>query len=429
MHFKQWLSHGSLQAAAERAHGAFHPILSSSSILAYLRLQHSVQHNILSGRRPSQPPLHPAASQGCFSQDCTKSASLAPGHQLHVRDVFSGQLLCGWDLPHVPAAFTPTQGWAWCSAGQHLTLLFGQIWSNVRGLSYQQDGQATGLVHIDARSGRTATSQLQLGQLSGRVWASVHFCAQRSQVLVLHGDHTYAKVLTSIFDACGSLLHSSASLQGDFRAIWAPSGQAVTFWDMGNCSIWALGEICGGSIVRVEGPVKLLAWATPLSDRLCLLLGGDQVVIMQHQQAQLRAALARPLASYYCDAVWGTCLAVLDCSFELQVYSVDEAGLALERIILPGSGRHFARGSIRLAAHGELCAIFTGTVAAEQKSDRHLAVIHLASGCLREFAVQDDVLASTLLDYQVQLRWTQDCTAVLVSAKDGSHNELFKFCY
>ena len=96
----------------------------------------------------------------------------------------------------------------------------------------------------------------------------------------------------------------------------------------------------------------------------------------------------------------------------------------------PQSGREYTHCHWVLAASGALCALVTGTrtKTSQQLVHRHLGVLHLASGCLREYALSDFYLAGMVKDSELCVCWSRDCSAVLVADMEGSFRRVFRFC-
>ena len=397
----------------------------------YLRCQHAVQRAVLSGAQPTQPPLHPGA-QGCFSPDCTKSASLAPGNKLQVRDMFSGHLLHEWDLPPIPAAVCRASSWGWDS--RQMTLLYGASWELDGHPSPQGDpSKLAGMVHVDTSTGSTATTRFKVGEASGRGWARASFCPKRDLVVVELGDVRDDETTIHILNSCGNLLRKLDGLRIFDSAFWAPAGQALTFVE--DRAVWVLRDLCAGPVAQAaSADVLQLAWATPFSGRAALLLWERdeqdrmRATVLIDQQAAIRHHVSQQVLTDVCSMAWGSRLAILATSTELHLYSLAGNTLTLQDTLSPEPGRLYARHPLALSADGALCAAVTTTPGPEHQKGRHLAVVHLALGTLREYAVLNAHLSNSISDQQLCVRWAQDCSVLLVSARDGSPNEVFKFC-
>ena len=422
-----------LQAAAERKHGVFHPALTGGpSVRENLRVLCTVQRNIVDGTSVTRPPMH--GPLGCLSPDFSRHAMLSLGGKLHVRDVSSGRLLHEWDLPQVPAAFCPAAGWGWDQTSQYLKLLWGKPWCRAWKPA-PHSGNTAGMVHVDTWSGRTATVSLQLGGKSGQGWATAYFCPGSSLVLAHYGDWDEEDAAASIFDHNGCLLHSTEKVIGQQMPLWARGGQAVVF-RLGDHQTWSFWDLNTGSLEWIKSSEEsVLAWATPYTGQAALLLKPGIEVDTPGSSKLPILVLTLPSSSENpscCQLVWGSRLCLLADWRKMQLYSITGANaLALQQIVQPKYGRHFIfsfNHLLSLAADGSMCAALTGTPVAHKLVRRHLAVVHLASGTLREYPLQDRQLGEVLEPDDLMVSWSRDCSAVLVSSRDGSHNEVLRFC-
>ena len=404
-------------------------MLDSRGVCAFLRRQHAVNRSILAGRDALRPVLHPGARLGCVSPDYARSAALAPGNKLHVRDVFTGELLHKWDLPPVPAAFRAEVGWHWDAAGC-VTLLYGTPWRSAWLVEEPPEQSFAGMVHVDVSTGSTAVTKVPLGELSSIWEPEACFWPGRSLLLVHHGSSWEGALhVFTIFDNQGTLLHSFGDLSNRYEPVWAPADKALLLRPSADCGavqmLWDIDTAVLSSLSvdnQEVHSVFSLAWATPFFYRAAMLVPGERsaqaVLVAQAGQPVLTCAQGDYNGWH---AVWGSrrVLPATDNPNVLHLLSFARGALALERTVRFGEGRQLAGVSLALSADGELCAAVTGT----DHLWCHLAVIHVASGSLCEWPLHAPDLVSI-----PRARWSMDCTAVLVSAQDGSRNELFRIC-
>ena len=94
------LTPASLQAAAQRDLGAFHPVCSVPDVRAYLRMQHATRQQIVSGAAPVPARLQQGL-QSCISPSFAKLATLGEDGKLVILDASTGRLLRQRKLPQV----------------------------------------------------------------------------------------------------------------------------------------------------------------------------------------------------------------------------------------------------------------------------------------------------------------------------------------
>ena len=416
------------QAAAEREQRAFHHDFGALSVRAYLRLQHARQHSLFSTGLVERPLLHSSA-RGCVSLDCTQAASRA-GSKLLVRDLFIGQLLRQWDLPQAPAGYCPEAGWSWDGPGQHLTIPFGTVWRIPGMHCLQPPGQGAGMLHIDAGTGSMVLNRFQDRQWLETGWATAHACPRGSQLVVQAGFVDQEETIISVFSSAGELLQRRES-RSNLEPVWAHCGQVFACQGMGDAMVQELWDRTAGALAAPK--VSRFAWSTPfIADQFGMLMSGDAgcVVVVRAKQLDWSLLPAGAVQSDVCQLAWGSRLALLATTTELCLCSFLEGALTVEHTVTPRDGRHFTKSALALSADGQLCAAVTGHIDPQQHwlaSSRYLAVMHLASGSLRELALHHTRLASGPDDCELRLCWTQDCSALLVSAKDASCHELFRF--
>ena len=191
-----------------------------------------------------------------------------------------------------------------------------------------------------------------------------------------------------------------------------------------NCTcIWLWGKV-----ITLRGHCSP-AWLAPSSGCLAIAML-DKIVLYDVEKGCLDANVWSE-AECLC---WGSRLAVLPrlaqgalqgCD-RLLLYVANDDGLILEHTVTAGC-RLFAPRLLRVSGDGEFCAAVTGFPRRGKLRYCHLAIVQLATGRLREYSLLDSLLADDLDCEELRVRWTPDCTAVLVSSNDGSRNEVFSF--
>ena len=303
-HAELLLSREVVQAAAEREHGPFHPMLGSPSVCAFLRRQRAVKQSLLSAADPQRPVLDPGARTGCTSTDFMRYAVLSPGNgnKLHVRDAFTGELQ-ERDLPQGPTNFMPAADWGWDSTGR-LTLLFGGAWN-----TDSHSGCATGMVHLDVGTGSAAVTVLPLTGHASDWWATADFCPGCSRVLVQYAcKAAHSTFFSSIFDSRGTLLRTLGAETGIYHPLWAPSGQALAMSTLraGGVHVQILWDLSAGSLAGAEAiQVTFLAWATPFSQRAALILPGETQHNPQLHKCMAISQAGQPLRNLHITRLSG----------------------------------------------------------------------------------------------------------------------------
>ena len=425
-----------LQAAAAREHGPFHPVLRAPSVRTYLCWRQLVHSSILGEGTADPAPLHIDCPSGSVSPDFLKIAKLGDSKRLLITGLACGQLLQTWALPKSPEALQPASTWMWAACSRLLALPCGDPWRR------RSNGEAS-LLFVDSLTGSCTAVQLQL-DASGRPRLTADACPSRSVLVVLcHYEATQvsrASVLC-VHDFAGTLV---CRMEHDFSGLpicsWAPSGMALLIRVSYPSSVW-LWEISSTTAMRllvseVEGPPPL-AWAVP---------GSDCVALCQQDRVSFFSTLSaheevhRPLPHARWDkAAWGARMALFvakelsdpapGCQ-QLQLLAVQDSGLVLQHTVTAASGQgRFIASTLQVSADGEMCAVVTGMPIKYGMHCLHLAIVHLASGSLREFPLDRTRVPSGA--QSVRVCWRDDSSTVLISFVSheaqivGTHHVVF----
>ena len=431
-----------LQAAAERAFPAFHPALLAASVRVYAKKQQHVRANIASGAVTTRMLPSPEGQQwaGHMSPDFSRTALLsATDHStVHIHEVSTGALQHIWRLPKEPTTRSTSIVFGWDAPSQYLVVPFE---SRANGNS--------GLMFLAVDTGACTTVDLSRTEF---VDSPLAFCPRHSLVLAQHDLPQFEdnSSTLSVFDCQGTLLRRIEAPPGvhTHSTSWAPSGQAALLYQMGEEYssdsdvegyrlppmygwLWILSE---DTPVRLDAPdAAWAAWATPGEARL--LVGAhspDEAFVASLEEEQdLELVVGDKAEGYLCHAVWGS--RVVMQFFErmgagapaLELCSEQDGQLVLQASI-SAAPRMFSHHALHVSADGQHVAALTATALDVgsgrhdwQHSQPHLAIAHVASGTLQQFPLQGPLAATARL-HRLHVSWNLDCTAVLVSAYDGT---------
>ena len=421
------------QTAAGRTVPAGHPVLAARSVQSYYQDRQRVHSNVASGVCQTRL-LH--AREGHASPDLAVIA--LPDHQsgsrrVEIRGLLDDRLIKRWRVPSRPfIGWEERDGlltaWGWGPGSDQLVLPF------------EPEGAAeSGLMFLNVQSGACQT--VLLGQTDFTA-APVAYHTGRGLALVQHATADQPDLL-SVYDCRGDLVVRIPAPVSDLQWFsWAPSGLAVAlaseFHRLAGSCLW-LWDVSSSAPVFHRHGLTWIAWATPSPARLLVgsldqpasvfMLDGQQTVqglSLQHDAQHLSEAIA----------AWGSRLCLYNRKQEtgyevMELYSMQDSQLVLDST-LSLSGRRFVGGQLHLTADGELCAALTaapaeGAYSRTRLLDRPcLALIHLASGSLREYPLHAD-LADTTSVWSMRVAWSPDCTFVLVAAEFGLDSQLFTF--
>ena len=263
-----------------------------------------------------------------------------------------------------------------------------------------------GAGHIDLQTGASVENTLRV---PGEGMAKACFWPDCDLVLVL------VDRAIRIFASSGTLLHTTNGHDSVFDAWLGPAGQAAAFTDRHRV-LWLLWNPSAGSVSQAGlRNVMQLAWATPFSGLAVALLhaydqDGYKLYVSSQRQIELGTTITQAVDAEFCRLAWGSKLAVLATSTQLHVYALRDHSRTWERTVSPERGRVYACRALALSANRALGALVTGTDTGrfQQHVGRHLAVLHLASGHLREYPLSDMHLAASLRDYDVCVCWSLD---------------------
>ena len=285
----------------------------------------------------------------------------------------------------------------------------------------------------------------------------VAFCPGKSLMLMQQmspgGGRGRQYTVLSVLDFGGRVLHSAeapAWLHGT-HLHWAPSGAAVALVETVDTAdpefcayrawVWDLSQ--KRPVLIEETSVRWTAWATPSA--ASLLVGFEEQQVANHvtsatgqsqQIVQLPALQPWTSRERQGAVVWGRKLAVQsgwqqagNGYHRLELFSLQGSQLVLQNTISATAGV-FADCQLQLSDDGELLAALRGLPDGSSRSRTlsrtHLVLVSLASGSVREFPLQGS-LAEGVAQWGVNLRWSADCTAVLVSILQGQVCQLFNF--
>ena len=342
------------------------------------------------------------------------------------------ELVGAWRLPAVPAAWHLASQWGWY--GTQLCVPFegkGPV-------------SEAGVLVLDMQRSEWHVISLQL-------WApdpsepvdgmEVCFCPREALMLVqLHQHQGFgpAEHFLMIFSFEGVLLakgwYGIQGIEGmhELQCQWAASGGALTLHGVSRrqtglwIGFWRFSET---RVIQLPCP---MAWLTPSPRHLAIGVQGH--VMMIDLQGGGEQTLV-PVEGARCIG-WGSRLAVLQrlgvpgarlktagqlgCP-KLLLYSTQDGAWALQHTVTAG-GKLFSSRILEVSGDGELCAAVTGFPRRGTLHYRCLAVVHMPTGRLPEYSLLDAQLADLLPYEDLRVRWRPNSSAVLVSAKDGSHN-------
>ena len=434
-----------LQAVAQRALPVHHPALQAQSVQAYFKLRGRVEASILQGGWQVRQ-LHAAA--GCISPDCAQMALRLGGPELQIRNLRTHKSTL-W-TPHFPATAQCAKrdwgandegDWAWDASSRDIVVT----------CSGRCGAHDSLLLFLDTH---TRVQAIALTPGAEFNMESPAYCVSRGLVLVQHKDAQQGPPgqvsVLSVWDFKGTLLHRMRTPAGfepsedvwaySVQHAWAPAGFAF------NLSVFRAKEACLLQLPQGSGAPELVQ-ASPASHVVysatapaCLLLNlcssSPATLISFEGQSAVSTSCSAPDLWHYASIVWGTRLVVQSgqwgSSFmhaNLDLYSVQGSRLRRECRVGCSAERLFLGLELHLCSDGALCATFTARPLdddLETVTDIHLAIVHLASGALREVALGGAV-AEDCGDWNLRVHWVADCTAVLVSDRCGRHSQLVSF--
>ena len=293
---------------------------------------------------------------------------------------------------------------------------------------------------MDTLQSECRLAALQLGQHGCVEHLKAHYCPSRALVLVqlsTGSEHVFR--LLNFHGEQLATCTPPSSVRLSLQCFWLPAAHAVAFHGVlesepALCSgIWVFGQPCS-----LGWGADSLAWATPESGALAVgqsdtlavtLISGHIAVAAPHLSARPPGCMC-----------WGARLVVLPtpCSGtlgcdQLYVFLVDGAThLRLQQTVPAGCRataglQVYVPHVLQVSPDGQLCAAVTASPVSvySRLCHRHLAVVHLTSGRLREYALKDADLAHRLESESLQVCWSPDSTAVLVHCRGW--NELLRF--
>ena len=402
--------------------------------------------------------LHSSCARRSLSPDFRKFAVLVQP-KLAMCDAFTSKLLYWRQLPSLSADVCHVHAWGWDPTGRYLVLPSGEAWAAGDSTVAWSAQQSFGLAFLDTHTGACPVVQLDAArvpaawQQTKRQWAHACFCPDRGLVLVCQ---LYAPLAVRLYDCQGNLVSShlapelSGTLHGFGVPTWAPAGTAVVLKGR-DATLWVWDFKSEPKLVyHTTQSLFAKAWETPYTSNMLLhadrqdcpwyIIGPTQLaardgkgrapVSGQSSEHQLGAAGCYTL-------VWGRRLAVLSNSHDsgrswsrLQLYSMQDGRPVLQHTLTNGKGRVFVEASLQLSVDGQLAALLTGHPTHNHLSyarKGHLAVVHLASGTMRTFALLHPGLANMQEFCSTRLRWSPDSQAVLVTDGEGVNQELISF--
>ena len=418
------------------------------SVRSYLRLQHAVRISLINGA----PPAERHATEGIVSPDLTERATLMPDDDLEdilceeeevqrfvdIHSVATGELLDTLELPQDVGYFLLQPVWVSDPSGDYLMLRKGGAWFDPAATNFNTINKAS-LLFVDVLTGDCHEASLPDQHVSeAEGWCPrTAICPGKALVLALYEDADNRSVTLSVFSCDGTLVASVVPEISEFaELVWEPSGHAVAmFEEDSECegSVWVLAS-------NVLIPLSLfaccVAWNTLSS--FCLLMtedSGTACIVSCESAGQLGGLVPQQLPKGVERAAWGSRLALLvrsehatypSACDQLQLYSFDQdRRLTLERTVT-AAPRVFERWCLEVSADGELVAAVSGTVDSRLGiADWHLAVVHLSTGTLRQYAIQD-VRSRDPTD-ELLVAFSPDCSGVLVTRGGGCCSHLFTF--
>ena len=400
---------------------------------AHHQQRHTLLASILRGEHNSRElAVKEGEEEQLISTDFTQRA-VRTGEQILVYDVGSAGLPQRWPLPQVPEAWAGCDTWAWWR--QHLMLPYGSVFT-LEGAADEGECAESGLVFLDTLTG--TTSLVRLPDQDGFVDQYVRLlaCPSAGLVLVEHFD-AQLELVFSVFQGSGAKVTCTICPSEELSWVsWAQGGQAVAFCDMHSVWAWELSG-AGPVLMQTLTTRPEAAWAVPYT--------GDLVVRQLSSRRRSGAVVLTSLASSQTGSqappaevtsrsditgvALGARLAVLTSVGEsedstLRLLDVQREPFAV-LTLRPQAFWPFTDTALELSADGELCAAVCGVIMSDSEGEDdshepHLAIIHLASGRQHHFP-----LSSSLGQHRT-LRWTRDCTAVVV-LDDHGHSQLFDF--
>ena len=419
-----------MQAAVRQDPTADRMLLYMSSIRTHLRRQHSAEASICRGA-PARPVNQFQLSlprDTCIGTDFTRVALLADG-KLCVRTIWGAHLCC-WSLsPEEQASIRPARAWAWDPAGKTVCVPFATACPALGNVMFW-----------DSYSGEVFNAHLRLEEhVPGHV--EVHSCPTRPLVLVQRAtlDGRLALTVLNFFGTNIATLEIDLRSQKRLQCTWASWGHTAVFQALATlhqCPCSALYRWETNTLHQGHASIEV-AWSTPSSRPVARAMKWPWSQHLEITAAE--GCFELDLPSTPGCWVWGSRLVVLSPakssvlhgSAQLQVFAVPEGAsgtvvLAPQRTFA-AKETLFVPGVLELAPSGQLCALLTGTPAAwgGRLRKRCLGLLHLTSCKLRQYTLKNFHLADLLDGDKLQVRWSPDSSAVLVSSKDGGHSELF----
>ena len=320
-------------------------------------------------------------------------------------------------------------------------LLFGGAWLYA---SAHGSVNLAGLMFLNTDRGSWRKLAFKVGPENEDThgWADTAFCPGQNLVLLQCGLRQTFKATVRIYSYQGVQLHKFQCSYYMNEPLWSPSGQAVAF-HQGHMPqfpayVWRPTDSAPVFVdVRARG--LYFRWQTPYTGRALFLDESSLAVIDVQNPSQvttlpLPQQVAVPKISkrnaprcLSCSVAWGLRLILPHSSASMGLYSVEGDVLALEHTVAAEAGRQFAAQDLQLKGGGELCATVTGVMSSYCLRSCHLAIIDLASGCLREYPLQAAFEMDTSRDEELRVRWSLSESAVLVSTENGSLSELISF--
>ena len=399
----------------------------AASVRKYLRRQHTIQSDIFHGR-PAARQLWTPTSPCSLSNGFTKVATSGPGRQLLVHDL-AGDLWCKWTLPEPSAALQPASEWGWDPAGQRLGLPMSRSTAS---------GTEFGLMFIKVFTGDCQGLFLQ--PKVQPVSAKAHFSPRQALVL-LQLVSSQASQLLAVLDFDGTCIANveqpTTGLQG-LQCHWSPAHYALAIHGTPAADLAArtLLWLLSGPIAEVAVTICPLAWSQNAESTLAM--SADRHVVFADLLPSKVSSKTVPVPDEVkgepCCLGWGRQLAVLtslateapwSCD-QVHLLAVQDDCLTVQHTVTAGR-RLFAPHMLQVSGDGELCAGITGSPNWGKLTNRYLAVVHLASGRLREYALTDMHLADRLDTQHLRVRWSPGAVALRVLSEDGVHNEVFRF--